>query len=372
MQSSYRIARIAGIDVRMHVTFPLLLVFWGWQGWQSGGGFYAFIQVLVVTLLFLCVLLHEFGHAFAGRIYGIRTPDITLLPIGGLARLERIPENPVQELVIAVAGPAVNAGIAAGLWLALQMPVWNEDSQASLFVQILARHIMQMNVMLIAFNAIPAFPMDGGRVLRALLAMCMDHVRATQVAARVGQGAAVVLGCIGLFGMEPVARAVPLLSPLSAIFGSGTNPFLVLIAIFVFQGAQREAAFARIRSHVAGMRAADAMITQFQSFPADTSVAQAARQADGSLQTEYPVTDARQRALGIVTSQDLFAPGRAGGATVGSIVRDVPLVRADATFDEVISLMRQSRNAVLPVVDADGRLLGLVSINLLNRRVQEG
>ncbi|MEO8791519.1 MAG: M50 family metallopeptidase, partial [Chthoniobacteraceae bacterium] len=152
---------------------------------------------MLICLIFLCVLLHEFGHAFAARRYGIRTPDITLFPFGGVARIERMPENPRQEIVIALAGPAVNVVIAAVLWVALAAmgsagkidPINLEGSFA---VQLLA-----VNIWLLLFNLIPAFPMDGGRVLRALLALRLDHAHATRIASQIGQALAITFGFVG-------------------------------------------------------------------------------------------------------------------------------------------------------------------------------
>ncbi|MEI6032705.1 MAG: site-2 protease family protein [Verrucomicrobiae bacterium] len=222
MKWSYRIARVAGIDVRIHITFLLLLAWFAWMDWRAGGVEGAMVGAGFTLLLFLCVLLHEFGHSFAARAYGIRTPDITLLPIGGVARLERMPDKPVQELVVALAGPAVNVLIALVLIVAFGVKI-------SLSGESLASKILAVNLILVAFNAIPAFPMDGGRVLRALLAMRLDHVLATTIAARVGQILAVGFAVVGYF----------------------EAPMLFFIAAFVFSGAQQELAYARFRAGLA-------------------------------------------------------------------------------------------------------------------------
>jgi Zn-dependent protease len=224
MRSSIKIASVFGIEVRIHVTFLLLLAWYWFRGYQIAGLSSAIQAVLFILALFACVLLHEFGHAFAARAFGIRTPDITLLPIGGVARLNRIPDTPWQELVVAIAGPLVNVVIAAFLILVihgtagLQQVEYLEDPRIELLAKLLI-----INVWLVLFNLIPAFPMDGGRVLRALLAMAMPYARATLIAARIGQGLAIVFGIFGFFG----------------------NPFLILIAYFIFVGAQQEAAMAQ-------------------------------------------------------------------------------------------------------------------------------
>jgi Zn-dependent protease len=224
MRSSLKVATVFGIEVRIHLTFLLFLV-WIWFSYYQVGGLTGAIEgVLFILALFACVLLHEFGHAFAARGFGIETPDITLLPFGGVARLNRIPETPWQELVVAIAGPLVNVVIAAVLILVIHTSAGLEQLEylESPRVELLAK-LTTVNVMLVLFNLIPAFPMDGGRVLRALLAMAMPYVRATQIAAWIGQGLAVVFGIVGIFG----------------------NPMLIFIAFFIFVGAQQEAAMAK-------------------------------------------------------------------------------------------------------------------------------
>jgi len=214
--------RVAGTDVKIHVTFFLLL---GWVGlmWLPGGVAAAIAGMVFVCLLFACVLLHEFGHVFAARAFGVRTPDITLYPIGGVARLERMPEKPSQELIVALAGPAVNVVIALALFGLIGMSTvlgGLTNPGSSLLVQLAV-----VNVWLVLFNMIPAFPMDGGRVLRSVLAMKLGHYRATEIAAKVGKFMAVVLGIAGLF----------------------VSPMLILIAIVVYFGASQELLASRLK-----------------------------------------------------------------------------------------------------------------------------
>jgi Zn-dependent protease/CBS domain-containing protein len=367
MKWSYSITKVAGIDVRVHATFLLLLVWWGYTGYQFGGVPEAQESVIFILLLFLCVLLHEFGHALAARRYGIHTPDITLYPIGGVARLERMPENPVQELVIAIAGPMVNVAIALLLWIALGMPLTNPMEQFG-GAPTLAAELMRVNVMLIVFNMIPAFPMDGGRVLRALLAMRMSYASASVIAARTGQGVAVVLGLIGFFGIPEEIRSVPVLGLLAGVFGSGANFFLVFIAMFVFSAAQQEADFAGMRNALSGRRIGDAMITRFQMMTSEMPVSEAAAEALRDTQSVYPVVDAQMRPVGVVFRNALV---QTATGTVGSVAQVVPIVRSDATFDEAFQLMRESGLGLLPVVNAGGQLVGLVSLHQLSERARE-
>jgi Zn-dependent protease len=239
MRSSLKVASIFGIEVRIHLTFLLFLV-WIWFSYYQVAGFTGAVQgVLFILALFACVLLHEFGHALAARGFGIETPDITLLPIGGVARLSRIPEKPWQELVVAIAGPLVNVVIAGVLIFVIHTSATLEQLEylENPRIELLAK-LASVNVMLVLFNLIPAFPMDGGRVLRALLAMAMPYARATQIAAWIGQGLAVVFGILGFFG-------IPFL-------GISANPFLIFIAFFIFVGAQQEAAMAQSKGRGSG------------------------------------------------------------------------------------------------------------------------
>src|SRR5215218_11301370 len=213
---SIPIAVIAGTVVRIHITFLLFLIWIAGTQWQLGGQAAALDSVLFIVLLFACVLAHEFGHIFAARRYGIRTPEVTLWPIGGVASLERIPEKPSEELVVALAGPAVNVVIALAILLLLGATLGEaamtelENPRAQLFARVAAA-----NVFLVVFKLISAFPMDGGRVLRALLAMRMGRAEATRVAARVGQGAAFLFALAGLF----------------------VSPMLIVIGLFVYLAA---------------------------------------------------------------------------------------------------------------------------------------
>jgi len=222
MRNSLRLGTLFDIPVYLHWTFFLLLAFVAFSRAFVAGAGAALGGVLFVSAIFGCVVLHEFGHALAARRYGIRTRDVTLLPIGGVARLERMPDDPRHELVVALAGPAVNVAIAGllGAWLFV-------TGGGTFTAQLLS-----VNLALVVFNMLPAFPMDGGRVLRALMARRMSYVHATDLAATIGRGMAVVFGIAGVF----------------------LNPMLILIAIFVWTGAGQEARMVRQRAAFAGWR----------------------------------------------------------------------------------------------------------------------
>ena len=218
MRWSWRLGRLAGIDVKVHATFFLLVAWVGMTYWLAGQGVAGVLSgILFILLFFGCVVLHELGHALTARRFGVETRDIILLPIGGVARLDHIPDKPRQELWIAAAGPAVNVAIATGLFVWLQITGgWEPLKQMSMTGGATPQKLAVLNVFLALFNLIPAFPMDGGRMLRAVLAMRLEYVQATQMAASIGQGLAYVFGFLGLF----------------------TSPLLIIIAFFVWIGVR--------------------------------------------------------------------------------------------------------------------------------------
>jgi Zn-dependent protease/CBS domain-containing protein len=285
MKWSWRFGRFAGIDVYVHVTFLMLLAWVAISHYLPRQNVADVVSGLAFILaLFTIVVLHEFGHALTARRFGIRTRDITLLPIGGVARLERMPEDPKQEFLVALAGPAVNV-VLAGILVLVMVPT--AALAAAPEFRLVGGHFLSklvwINVGLAAFNLIPAFPMDGGRVLRALLAMRMEYVRATQVAASVGQALAVVFGFVGLF----------------------YNPFLVFIALFVWMGAASEASMVQMKSALGGIPVSRAMITDFRSLKPTDSLQQAIEYVLAGFQLDFPVIE-QGRLVGVLTRGDLL------------------------------------------------------------------
>ncbi len=340
---SWRLGTLAGIAVYMHPTFLLLLVFVGWQHWLLGKTVAAVVGgVVFMTALFGCVVLHELGHALTARRYGIRTKDITLLPIGGVARLERMPSDPIQELWVALAGPAVNVVIASALYAWL----WTTSGftpieEVSVVQGPFLERLMMVNAFLVGFNLLPAFPMDGGRVVRALLATRMEYTRATQVAAALGQSMAFLFGFLGL---------------------TSGNPFLIFIALFVWVGAAQEASVVQIKSALGGIPVSRAMITEFHTLSPGEPLSRAVELLLSGTQQDFPVMSDGQ-IVGVLTLRDLqTALGRQGETVaVGEVMRrDVPVVDPHDMMETVFQTL-QTTGARIGAVVRDGRVVGLVT-----------
>jgi Zn-dependent protease len=327
---TFRIATIAGIPVRLHITF---LLFLGWLGLQGG-----VTGVALVVALFACVVMHEFGHALTARRYGIDTRDITLYPIGGVAMLTgRL--RPRHELWVALAGPAVNVVlallIAAGMMLARLPMTWNE-LETTFWGNLLAA-----NVLMAVFNLIPAFPMDGGRVLRALLARGMPEDRATQIAAGVGQSLAIALFFFGLIRGEVI---------------------VTLIAFFVFLGAGQEIQTETTRSFLAGHRVADAMQTRFRTIGHGASLETAAQMLLDGSQRDFPVVS-DQEVMGIITREDIghgLAEEGPSAYVAGYMRRELKRAHIDMPLEEAVELLTKDDPTPVLVFDED-RLLGMVT-----------
>jgi len=342
MKWQWKLARIAGIDVYVHATFLLIIGWVGLSHWIEQRTIEAVISgILFILLLFAFVVMHEYGHALTARKFGIKTRDITLYPIGGVARLERMPEKPIEELWVALAGPAVNVVLAAVLFGYLIftrtfVPMGSLSITTGPFIE----RLMMVNLWLVLFNLIPAFPMDGGRVLRALLGLRMEYVRATQIAASIGQGIAFLFGFIGLF----------------------SNPFLVFIAFFVWMGAAQEASMVQMKHSLSGIPVSRAMLTDFQAlYPRDTLARVVGLVLAGS-QHDFPVIQ-EERVIGIL-ERDAFiaALSRQGqSASVLEVMRsNIPEIDSHEMVEGALLRLQESGARTLPVTH-NGRLVGLVN-----------
>ena len=340
---SFAIGTVRGTTIRIHVTFLLLLAWIAITHGAQGGTPAAIDGVVFISLVFLCVLLHEFGHVTAARRYGIGTPDITLLPIGGVARLQRIPEEPAREIFVALAGPAVNVGIALLLALILGgIPDMESGTKVEIHGVGMLERLFWVNVFLVVFNLVPAFPMDGGRVLRALLAFRMGFARATGIAARVGQALAFGLGMLGLFG----------------------NPILIFIALFVYMGAAGEAAEAQLRDAARGLMATDAMETRYEALSHTATVGDGVEALLRTPQQDFPVVDGAGRLRGLLTRDDMVRALQTTGPetpAVEAMRRDLPVVHHRDPLSVALAALREAAAPAVAVEEAQGRLLGLIT-----------
>jgi Zn-dependent protease/CBS domain-containing protein len=342
MSWSIKLFSLGGTAVRMHLTFLLLLAWIAAAEWMRGTPQDALYGVIFILVLFGCVVLHEFGHIWAARRYGIRTPDVTLLPIGGVASMERMPEKPAQEIVVALAGPAVNLVIAVVLIATLGLSFNPERMSLQALQSSFWAQVAVANVVLLVFNLIPAFPMDGGRVLRAVLALWLGFGPATRVAARIGQVLAVGLAFLGFMG----------------------NPLLILIAAFIFMAAAGEAGYVKVRELTRGRAVTDAMITSFEALGVMSTVDDAAALLLRTSQQEFPVLDGARRLRGVVTRQAIIDALQAGGGAtpvLEMMATDVPTVPQSANLETAVGLLQRSRARFVGVIDASGGLLGYLT-----------
>jgi len=350
MKWSPKIGKVAGIEIHVHFTFVLLLLFIGFAYWQSTHQIGAALAgVAFILALFGCVLLHELGHALMARRYGIKTHDITLLPIGGIARLERMPENPIQELWVALAGPAVNVAIAAVLFVELAATGgFVAATDVSMTGGSILHRLMAVNLLLAVFNMLPAFPMDGGRVLRALLSTRLGRRRATAIAANVGQFMAIGFGVFGFF----------------------YNPFLVFIAIFVYLGAQAEAGVVEMQSALGKFRVRDAMMTRFRSLSTTDTLGKAVDELLAGSQQDFPVIDDAMP-VGLLRRNDLvkaLSENRRDAKVEDFMCRDCDAVDGSDSLNRTVESMHAKQWATLAVTQA-GRVVGLLTLENVSEMI---
>ena len=350
MNRSLRLLTVNGIDIRVHITFPLILV---WAAVQFGTLFGslngALFGVVAISLLFILVTLHELGHSFAARMYGVPVKQIVLSPIGGVAQLKRMPDKPMQEMVIAIAGPAVNilmafviaaVGIAYGLNFTSLATSFSGSESAT--VAALISYIFMSNLFLAAFNLIPAFPMDGGRILRALLAMRLEYARATNIAATIGRIVAILFGIYGLLN---------------------GGLFMIFIAFFIFTAAGQEAKYTRVRHALDGFTVQQSYSSSAYRLQSTYSLEQAKNLTAYTGQREFPVVDG-EWLTGYLTRSLLSEALRVNPSHIPvSSVMDTrirPVTPETDLFEVQQRLVEESREG-LPVVSNSGRYLGVIT-----------
>jgi Zn-dependent protease/CBS domain-containing protein len=372
---SVKLGTIKGIEIRVHITFFFIIVWAAAEGiLQSGRGWSgAFFGIISTCLLFVCVVLHELGHSLVTIHFGGRVRNIILLPIGGVAKMDSLPDRPIHELLIALAGPAVNFVIAAMLTL-VALPIIRSEIPAVLLnalpsprswyllvafvVRLLFRlldgkdwrtlvlYLLGANASLGIFNLFPAFPMDGGRVLRGLLALFLDYLRATRIAINVGQVLAVTLGLFGILT---------------------TSWMLVLVAVFIFFSAGQERRIVETRAVLGNLRVEQALNRRAPNLSPLHSLAHVLDLASRLRQVNFPVMQGNQL-VGVLTQDDVLAALHEHGSEirVGRVMRRrFPVVRPTDTLLRAQQLIVQSGVMALPVVDGSV-VLGLISMQDIN------
>jgi len=331
------IGKFAGIKVFIHWTFLILIGWITFYHYQKGySGLDILIVILFILVVFACVTLHEFGHALMAKRFNFKTRDITLLPIGGLARLEKMPEKPLQELLVAFAGPAVNIVISILLftYFYLFMPhdVIGNLYEAKIAPENFVMNLMAVNIVLVIFNLIPAFPMDGGRVFRALLSFTMDRVKATKIAASLGQFLAIIFVVFGLMN---------------------SHPFIILIVIFVFLGAQAESNFEQTKSTLSGFKVKDILMKDFTVLVPNESLERPIDLLLNSQEKEFIVMD-DELVVGVVTRKNLVKGVSESGKSglVGSIMKkDIFKLEINMPLEKVLTEMQSAKAEIAPVYD---------------------
>ncbi|MDH3215822.1 MAG: site-2 protease family protein [Candidatus Krumholzibacteria bacterium] len=348
MRNTIKFGSYFGIPVRIHFTFPLILVAFGVEGGLRGGWLEAVWAILLVLTVFVCVVLHEFGHSLQVRRYGIEVRDIVLLPIGGMARAEKIPEDPRQEIIVAISGPLVNFVIA----LFCGLVIWVRRSPLDINGDFLF-HLLAINMVLGTFNLIPAFPMDGGRILRGLMAMRMPYLDATRYAKNIGQIIAILFVLIGFVNTQFI--------------------MLPLIAVFIFFGAIAEERTVRLKERLGGKRAEDFVCQHLPMLTADETLENASVIVGDSRLFAFPVFDAHGNLMGVVETRELkdaLVKGRTADSLRAYVKTGFPLIASDTPASQVYHFLRSHKLRLAAITRQDNGFLGLITIDDLADRLR--
>lgn len=354
MRGSLSLGKVFGIRVQVHWTFLLIIIWAIYVGWSRGNSLNSILWTVAFVLsIFACVVLHELGHSLTAKRFNINTRKITLLPIGGVASLERMPEDPKQELWVAVMGPMVNVVIAFILYFFVQsqLTIFDRPEEAEVFFQTITSenfllYLFMTNILLVAFNAIPAFPMDGGRVLRALLSLKMDRVRATQIASNLGQLIAIFFFFIGL----------------------AYNPILIFIAIFVFFGASGEYTMIQQMSILRGHKVREAMMSDFTVLQPENNLEQVGGVLLSGTERNFVVQNATEEVVGILyqsTIIEAFKNRRTDLSVADIMDKDFQTMSADQELSEVYRSAQGRRQFFFPIAE-NGHLIGTIDMENIN------
>ncbi len=351
MNGSVSLGKVSQIDIKVHWTFLLIFVWVIFAELQQGGSLSSILfNSAFILVIFGCVVLHELGHALMAKRFGVRTRRIMLLPIGGVASLEKIPEEPYQEFLVAIAGPLVNVCIAILLYFLapvqsiLEMQLVDMlEALSHLSVGNFFFYLFIANAGLVVFNLIPAFPMDGGRVLRAVLAMYTDRVKATAIAAAIGQFIAVVFLLLGFF----------------------VNIFLVFIALFVFIGAYGENKMVQHAALLKGHKVHEAMLTNINFLEPQDPMERAVNLILSGTERNFVVRTG-PKAVGILNHEHIMKHGKEPSATVGDYMEtDFKSIESNAPLQEVLRLVESGKTHFYPVTKNES-LVGAIDMTNLN------
>ena len=348
MKGALKIGRVAGISIEVHWTFTLILIWVVFLDIQRGGTLASsLMNITLILLLFVCVVLHELGHALTAKRMNIKTKQITLLPIGGVASLEKMPEKPSEELLVALAGPAVNVVLAMLLLLIVPMRKYmamDAEALEAFFStpgwETILVYLLIANVMLVIFNMIPAFPMDGGRVLRAILSYRMDRIQATDIAASLGQVISVIFFVLGLL----------------------YNPFLVLIALFIFVGAYGENQMVKQESLMKGHTIRDAMLTKITVLHPNNTIREVVELILAGTEKDFIVSDG-DHILGILYQKDIVPYLKESGRQVSDFIRKQSKnLYSDEKLKRFFDLVNSEKQRFFAVTDRNGALIGAIDM----------
>lgn len=347
MKWSFQIGKLFGIPIRVHFTFLLLLLFIGISGSKQGGSTSAVFGMATIVFIFFCVILHEVGHSLMAKHYGINVKDIVLLPIGGVSRMDEIPENPKEEINISLVGPLVSFGLAILFFILAKLLNQSISFKSlTIFRGNLIANLFWINSILGLFNLIPAFPMDGGRVLRGILATSMDSLKATKIAVGVGQGFAILLFFIGIF----------------------FNWWMALIAIFIYLGAEGEERMMTVRASLAKSPVRLAMLTDFHTVSPDETIGQVLERICHSLQQDFPVME-KDEMVGILTREAIFSTlhKHEKSAWVKDIMqKDFISTTEDAPLSDIYKTMTIHNLSMIPVMK-EKKLKGMINLEQIGK-----
>lgn len=347
MKRALKIGKVFNTKIEIHWTFLLLLAYVAWSTYNAGGNFDEIVlQIAFVLSIFVCVILHELGHVRAAFHFGIPTKKVTLLPIGGVAQIERMPEKPKEEFIVAIAGPLVNVAIALILFIVFPITeMYNAAytaSSVSISYATFPLYLFSANIVLFLFNLIPAFPMDGGRILRSLLALKMSRMKATKIASITGQFIAVIFFILGLMN----------------------NPFLALIAVFIFFGARSENYAVQSEELLSGYEVQDAMMTNYLVLSPNETIDSAIRKMVSGPDIDLLVIE-DNNVQGIVTREKLISKSKERNSheilVKDIMTRNFKVLEEHNKLSDTYLMLQRTKNRLFPVL-RNKELAGVINL----------